>query len=192
MTFVLRSTMAPGTSSATPSIRRRSPAAQAVFDAERMRSLVAFASRTLETPSPIAFAAEIVHTKTGERLVRALNAVAKYKDPSLHAELRAVRLGCRKLGSFSLKGYTLYTTCEPCPMCMANAMWAELDRVVYGLTIGDASRFVRQIHIPATEVEARSDWRCKVEGPCEEDLCRTLFTHPNMQRAFSTWRTRKS
>jgi tRNA(Arg) A34 adenosine deaminase TadA len=172
--------------------RRLSPKAQAAFDSERMRGLVTFASRTLDTPAPVAFAAEIVNTKTGERLVRALNNVAKSKDPSLHAELRAVGLGCRKLGIFSLAGYTLYTTCEPCPMCMANAMWASLDRVVYGLTITEAAKFVRQIHIPATEVEARSDWRCKVDGPCEDQLCLTLFSHPNMLKAFRSWRTRKA
>ena len=77
-------------------------------------------------------------------------------------------------------------------MCMANAMWANLDRVVYGLTITEAAKFVRQIHIPATEVEARSDWRCKVDGPCEDQLCLTLFSHPNMMKAFRSWRTRKA
>ena len=144
----------------------------------------------MNTPAPVPFAAEIVHSRTGERLYRALNAVAKYNDPSLHAEVRTVGLACRKLGSFRLSGYTLYTTCEPCPMCMANAMWADLDRVVYGATIADASRFVRQINIPAREVEQRSDWRCTVDGPVEQELCLTLFTHPNMQKAFRKWAAR--
>jgi tRNA(Arg) A34 adenosine deaminase TadA len=171
---------------------KRLTAAQLAFDSERMRSLVAFAARTMDTPSPVPFATEIVNTRTGERLRRALNAVAKYNDPSLHAEVRTVSLACRKLGSFRLTGYTMYTTCEPCPMCMANAMWADLDRVVYGATIADASLFVRQINIPASEVEQRSDWRCIVNGPVEQELCLTLFTHPNMQKAFRKWATRKA
>ena len=124
--------------------------------------------------------------------MRATNAVAKQNDPSAHAEVRTVRLACRKLKSYSLRGYTLYTTCEPCPMCMANALWAGLDRVVFGATIDDANRFCRQIRIPAAEVVERSDMSTKVAGPFERETCLALFTHPNMQKAFRTWATRKS
>jgi tRNA(Arg) A34 adenosine deaminase TadA len=172
--------------------RKQPPPPPTEADAARMRALQAFAARTLATPSPVPFAAEIIHTTTDARLARALNAVAKRNDPSLHAELRTVGIACRKLGKFSLSGYTLYTTCEPCPMCMANALWAGLDRVVFGVTITDAARFVRQIHIPATEVAARSDMSCIVTGPIERDLCLTLFTHPNMQKAFRSWAKRKA
>lgn len=156
-----------------------------------MRSLAAWTAKTLETDKPVPFGAEIVKTKTGERLMRARNAVAAELDPSSHAEVRTVRLACKKLKSFSLKGYTMYTTCEPCPMCMANVLWAGLDRVVYGATIADANRFCRQIQIPATEVAERSDMQCKVVGPVEQEFCLTLFTHPKMQRAFRTWSSRK-
>ena len=83
---------------------------------------------------PVPFGALIVNSKTGERLLRAVNAVAVENDPSSHAELRAVRLACKKLKQVSLAGYTMYSTCEPCPMCMANALWARLDRVVFGAT----------------------------------------------------------
>ena len=72
-------------------------------------------------------------------------------------------------------------------MCMADALWAGLDRVVYGATIQDANRFCRQIHIPATEVAKRSDMECIVDGPVARELCLELFTHPNMQKAFRTW-----
>ena len=166
-------------------------AKQAALDAERMRSLAHRTARTLDTASPVPFGADILDTKTGVRLMRATNAVAKENDPSAHAEVRTVRLACKKLKRASLKGYTLYTTCEPCPMCMANALWAGLDRVVYGATIADASRFCNQIFIPATEVATRTDLRCEVTGPIENELCLTLFTHPNMQRAFKTWRTKR-
>ncbi|MES2391876.1 MAG: nucleoside deaminase [Acidobacteriota bacterium] len=157
-----------------------------------MRALAAWTARTLDTPTPVPFGAEIVHSKSGERLMRSANAVAKQNDPSAHAEVRTVRLACRKLKSFSLRGYTLYTTCEPCPMCMANALWAGLDRVVYGATIADANQFCRQIRIPATEVAERSDMQCVVSGPVERELCLALFTHPNMQKAFRTWSSRKA
>jgi tRNA(Arg) A34 adenosine deaminase TadA len=77
-------------------------------------------------------------------------------------------------------------------MCMANALWAGLDRVVFGATIADANRYCLQIHIPAKEVARRSDMNCRVDGPVLRDLCNTLFTHPNMQKAFRAWSTRKA
>jgi tRNA(adenine34) deaminase len=155
-----------------------------------MATLARWTARSLTTARPVPFAAEIVHSVTGERIMRALNAVARQNDPSAHAELRAVRLACRKLGSYSLKGYTLYSTCEPCPMCMANALWAGLDRVVYGATIADANRFCRQIRIPATELVERSDMRATVViGPVCREECLALFTHPKMQETLKTWNT---
>ncbi|MGD0319835.1 MAG: nucleoside deaminase, partial [Nitrososphaerales archaeon] len=94
-----------------------------------MRALYRFTARTMNTPRPVPFGALIVHTRTGKPLMRATNAVMREHDPSSHAEVRTVRLACKKLKRPSLAGYTMYSTCEPCPMCMANALWARLDRV---------------------------------------------------------------
>jgi tRNA(adenine34) deaminase len=156
-----------------------------------MREIVEFTARSLETSRPVPFGALIVDTRTGKRLMRATNAVMRESDPSAHAETRAVRLACKKLKRPSLAGYTMYSTCEPCPMCMASALWARLDRVVFGATIEDANRYCLQIHIFATEVSKRSDMPCVVDGPVLRDLCNTLFTHPVMQKEFRTWSTRK-
>jgi tRNA(Arg) A34 adenosine deaminase TadA len=180
---VLFSTMVPK--------RLNAEARKAALDSERMRALAAWTGRSLETTHPVPFGAEIFDSKTGERLMRAANAVGKENDPSSHAEVRTIRLACKKLKGFSLKGYTLYTTCEPCPMCMSDALWAGLDRVVYGAMIEDANRFCRQIRIPAAEVAERSDMKCVVDGPVEREVCLTLFTHPKMQRAFRTWSKRR-
>jgi tRNA(Arg) A34 adenosine deaminase TadA len=162
------------------------------IDEERMREIVEFTARSLNTKRPVPFGALIVNTRTGERLMRATNAVMRENDPSSHGETRTVRLACKKLKRPSLAGFTMYSTCEPCPMCMANALWAGLDRVVYGATIEDANRYVQQIHIPAREVAQRSDMACLVDGPVLRDLCNTLFTHPNMIKAFRTWSTSKA
>src|SRR6202158_5647386 len=162
------------------------------LDEERMREIYLFTARTLETSRPVAFGALIVNSRTGQRLMQATNAVARENDPSSHAETRTVRLACKKMKRPSLAGYTMYSTCEPCPMCMANALWAGLDRVVFGATIADANRYCIQIHIPAKEVARRSDMPCRVDGPILRDLCNTLFTHPNMQKAFRTWSTRRN
>ena len=156
-----------------------------------MREIYGFTARTLETKHPVPFGALIVNTRTGERLMRAVNSVRRVNDPSSHAEVRTVRLACKRLRSTSLAGFTMYSTCEPCPMCMANALWAGLDRVVFGATIADASRHCRQIYIPAAEVAGRSDMQCVVVGPVLRELCNTLFTHPNMQKTFRTWSSGK-
>lgn len=171
------------------------------LDEERMREVYRFTARTMNTAHPAPFGALIVNTKTGERLMCATNAVMRENDPSSHAEVRTVRLACKKLkgrrsGDWrsrgpSLAGYTMYSTCEPCPMCMANALWAKLDRVVFGATIADANRHCLQIHIPAKEVAQRADMKCAVEGPVLRELCYTLFTHPNMLKAFRKWSSRK-
>src|ERR1700720_2887306 len=157
---------------------------QIATDEQRMREVFQFTARSLETANPVPFGALIVNTRTGERLMRATNAVMREHDPSSHAETRTVRLACKKLKRPSLAGYTMYSTCEPCPMCMANALWARLDRVVFGATIDDANRHCLQIHIPAKEVARRSDMACVVAGPVLRDLCNTLFAHPKMQRIF--------
>jgi len=166
-------------------------ASTSALDSQRMKALAAFTALTLDTPSPVPFGAEIFHTTTGESLMRSLNAVGTDHDPSSHAEVRTIRLACQKLKGFSLAGYTLYTTCEPCPMCMSDALWAGLDRVVYGATIEDANKFCRQIQISAREVAKRSDMTCIVDGPIEQAACLALFTHPNMQKAFKLWSVKR-
>jgi tRNA(Arg) A34 adenosine deaminase TadA len=172
--------------------RRVSAKAQLALDEERMTALAAFTARSMKTERPIPFGSSIYHTKTGQMLVQTRNAVAQENDPSSHAEVKAIRLATKKLKNPSLAGYTLYTTCEPCPMCMSAVLWANLDRVVYGATIEDACNHCDQIHIHAHEVAERSDMACKVVGPVLREQCYALFTHPNMLRAFSMWTTRKT
>lgn len=161
------------------------------LDEKRMREVYDFTALTMARAHPAPFGALIVKTKTGKRLMRATNAVMRENDPAAHAEVRTVRRACKKLKRTSLAGYTMYATCEPCAMCMANALWAGLDRVVFGATIADANRHCLQIHIAAKEVARRSDMNCKVDGPVLRELCNSLFTHPNMLKAFRNWSSRK-
>jgi tRNA(Arg) A34 adenosine deaminase TadA len=173
-----------------PSLTER--ARERDVDERFMAEIVRFTARTLETESPVPFGALIVETATGKTLMRAVNAVRKENDPSSHAEVRTVRKAAKRLGRPSLQGYTMYTTCEPCPMCMANALWAGLDRVVFGATIEDAGRHCRQIHVAAKEIVRRSDMSCVVEGPVLRDACYALFTHPNMLKVFASWNPKGS
>jgi hypothetical protein len=88
----------------------------------------------------------------------------------------------------SLKGHTLYTTCEPCPMCMAMALWAGIDRVVFGSTISDASRHCAQIYVPAKTLQRKSDMDCEVVGPVLRKECVALFEDPRMLSAMALWK----
>jgi len=161
------------------------------LDLACMASLVKFTSRSMKTSSPRPFGASVAHSTSGSLLLQALNGVRQEFDPSAHAEVRAIRLATKKLKTISLAGYTLYTTCEPCPMCMSAALWAGLDRVVYGATIEDANRHCNQILIPAAEVAARADMSCLIDGPLLREECYALFTHPRMLHAFRDWSSRK-
>jgi tRNA(Arg) A34 adenosine deaminase TadA len=77
----------------------------------------------------------------GAKIVaRGYNAVTSTNDPTAHAEVVAIRRAGRTLGSFSLAGSVLYSSCEPCPMCLAAAYWARVDRLVYAATRDDAAR----------------------------------------------------
>ena len=75
----------------------------------------------------------------GEIVGRGHNQVTSLLDPTAHAEVMAIREACRSLGRFDLKGCELYTSCEPCPMCLAAIYWARLDRVFYACTRRDAA-----------------------------------------------------
>ena len=77
----------------------------------------------------------------GDELVSSgQNRVTRDLDPTAHAEVVAIRSACSVLGDFSLAGCTLYTSCEPCPLCVSAALWARLDRVVFAADRDDAAR----------------------------------------------------
>ena len=81
------------------------------------------------------FGAVIV--KDGIVVARSHNKVLLKGDPTCHGEIEAIRSACRRLGTGDLSGCTLYTTAEPCPMCLGAIMWANIDRVYYGCRVLD-------------------------------------------------------
>jgi guanine deaminase len=80
-----------------------------------------------------------VITRGGEIIARGWNKVTTSNDPTAHAEIVAIRAAATALGSFQLRGCVLYTTCEPCPMCLGATYWARLDRLVFAATRADAT-----------------------------------------------------
>ena len=84
------------------------------------------------------FAAVIV--RNGEIVAEGMNQVTARNDPTAHAEVMAIRAACAKLGTFELTDCDLYSSCEPCPMCLGAIYWARLARVYYGNTATDAAK----------------------------------------------------
>lgn len=82
--------------------------------------------------------AALVVTADG-RVFEGANRVTVDNDPTAHAEVTAIRNACRELGTFDLGGATLYTSCEPCPMCLSSALWARVEHVYYAADRHDAA-----------------------------------------------------
>ena len=102
------------------------------------------------------FAAVVV--RDGEILGEGWNRVTGHNDPTAHAEIVAIREACRAGECFSLEGCAIYTTCEPCPMCLAAIYWARIERVYYANTTEDAAHIgfddaflYRELAMPANE-----------------------------------------
>ena len=99
------------------------------------------------------FGAVIV--RDGEVIATGVNQVTASNDPTAHAEVTAIRNACRALSTFELRGAVIYSSCEPCPMCLAAILWARLDALYYGSTAADAARagfddsaFYTQVSLP--------------------------------------------
>lgn len=81
-----------------------------------------------------------VVVRAGRIVGEGANTVTATHDPTAHAEVNAIRAAAKSLGVFSLAGCELYTSCEPCPMCLAAAYWARMDAIYYGAGAEDAAR----------------------------------------------------
>ena len=102
-----------------------------------MRHAIALSRRGMEGGAGGPFGAVVV--KDGRVIAEGWNQVTSTNDPTAHAEVVAIRRACTALGRFDLRGAVLYTSCEPCPMCLAAAYWARLDAVVFGNARDDAA-----------------------------------------------------
>lgn len=112
-----------------------------------------------------------------DRLVAvAHNTVRLDNDPTAHAEVNAIRLAAKELGTFDLSGCILYSTCEPCPMCLAATHWSRVDRLVFGASIADAqSAGFREMPISAQSMVKMGGSPLRVEGGLWADECSALF-----------------
>jgi guanine deaminase len=105
---------------------------------EFVRRAIALATQNVAAGKGGPFGAVIV--RAGNIIGEGVNSVTATNDPTAHAEINAIRAAAKSLGTFTLEGCDLYTSCEPCPMCLAAAYWARLDAVYHGATAADAAQ----------------------------------------------------
>ena len=123
------------------------------------------------------FGAVIV--RDGVVVATGANCVTATNDPTAHAEITAIRNACRELKTFELKGMEIYSSCEPCPMCLAAILWARCDGLYFGNTAADAaaagfddSYFYEQVRCAVTERALPTENMMRIEA----------------QESFKAWR----
>ena len=104
-------------------------------DREFMREAIRLANESVKNGGG-PFGAVIV--KDNEIIAGSSNSVTIDNDPTAHAEVNTIRQACKKLGTFDLSGCVIYTSCEPCPMCLGAIYWAKIDSIYYGNNRTDA------------------------------------------------------
>ena len=104
---------------------------------EFLRQAIRLSSEKMEANEGGPFGAVVV--RNGQVVGRGWNRVTSTNDPTAHAEVEAIRDACRRLNTFSLAGCELYSSCEPCLLCLAAIYWARLDRVYRAATCDDAA-----------------------------------------------------
>lgn len=126
--------------------------------------------------------AETNHTPFGAALamgdeifVTAANQTKELSDPTAHAEVMAIRKLGEMTGKTEMSGFTLYTTCEPCPMCMSAAIWAKIDTVFFGCDIPTIATYMDQIMIQAETVNKHSFHSIKLKGDVLSNECEALL-----------------
>jgi tRNA(Arg) A34 adenosine deaminase TadA len=102
-----------------------------------MRRAIALATENVLSGAGGPFGAVVV--RDGEIVATGVNQVTSANDPTAHAEVVAIRAACQALGDFQLTGCVVYTSCEPCPMCLSALYWSRCDAIFYGNSAADAS-----------------------------------------------------
>lgn len=120
-----------------------------------------------------------VLVRDGEIIAEGWNEVTSSLDPTAHAEVTAIRRACQAVGDFALQGATLYSSCEPCPMCLAATYWARIGRLVYANTRGQAAAIGFDDEFLYGEIP---------KDPAERSLPTQHMPLPEAERVFDLWR----
>lgn len=121
---------------------------------------------------------------TGAIAGTGVNRVTRIPDPTAHAEVSAIRAASLELDEFDLTGLTLFTSCEPCPLCLSAALWARLDRVVYAADrhAAQLAGFDDRSFYELFRVDREADWPLSLEH----------VEHPDSAAPFEAWRAHEA
>ena len=144
-----------------------------------MRQAIALAVENIKSGGG-PFGAVIV--KDGQVVATGANRVTANNDPTAHAEVSAIRVACTKLGTFDLSGCVIYTSCEPCPMCLGAIYWAHIDKIYYGANQYDAAKIDFDDSFIYRELELKPEARQK---PVENIL------HDEALAPFRAWQEKE-
>ena len=115
----------------------------------------------------------------GDKIIsEGMNRVTVNNDPTAHGEITAIRQACKKLNTFDLNGYELYTNCEPCPMCLSAIYWSHIDKVYYANTRDDAHKIDFLDPIIYTELQKTNE---------EKKIQMVQMMRAEGLRAFEIW-----
>jgi tRNA(Arg) A34 adenosine deaminase TadA len=162
--------MAGLTVSVAAALPRLAAAAPASADDERFMRMAIDEARQADYP----FGAVIV--RDGQVIARGANMGRRLDDPTAHGEMQAIRNGLAQHGSAALRGTTLYTSGEPCAMCMGAIIWCHFGRMVYAASLDRLATKIDQIMIPSAEVAAKSPFApISITGGVLADEAISLF-----------------
>lgn len=115
--------------------------------------------------------------KNNKVITKSHNKVLKTNDPTAHAEINAIKKASKLLKRFSLKGCTLYTTTEPCPMCFSAIHWAQINEVIYGTGISDVRRLgFNELNISAKNMKKLGQSKVKITSGILINECKNLLS----------------
>jgi len=116
--------------------------------------------------------------KDGKVIACEHNIVWQSTDITAHAEVNAIRNACRELNTIDLSGCTIYSTCEPCPMCFTAIHWARIDKVIYGARIEDAKKFgFNELTVSSHELKIKGGSKVEIQNDFLRDDCVRLFEY---------------
>ena len=144
-----------------------------------MQRAIALATENVLSGAGGPFGAVVV--RNGQIIATGVNLVTSTNDPTAHAEMMAIRAACKALGDFRLAGCVVYTSCEPCPMCLAALYWSRCDAIFYGNSAADASAAGFDDSLLYAEVSRPIDQR--------RIPMKRLLADQAME-SFNTWRAR--
>lgn len=121
----------------------------------------------------------VIASKDGEIIAEASNSVTIDHDPTAHAEVNCIRKAAARLGTFDLAGYDIYTSCEPCPMCLGAIYWAHLDKIYYANDRKDAASIGFDDDFIYQELELKNEDRHKKME---------ILLPEEAKKAFEMWR----